>query len=117
MISFLITSRCENGISFRVSLICFITLRLFLICLVASMELCTLLMSSRATSAVLSTLGIGLDQKVPMTSLIPVLCMVSIILSADALAFINRYELYSSLNRMSALYICNKLVERLPHDL
>jgi len=39
---------------------------------------------------VLSTLGIGLERKAPVTSLSPVLCTVSIILSADDLAFINR---------------------------
>jgi len=68
-------------------------------------------MSSGATPAVLSTLGIGLKRKAPVTSLSPVLCMVSIILSAVALAFIKRYELYSSFYRISALYICNRLEE------
>lgn len=72
--------------------------------LVASnMELWTLLISRGATPAVLSTLGIGLERKAPVTSLNPVLCMVSIILSAVALAFVNRNELYSSLDRISAL--------------
>lgn len=56
-------------------------------------------------------LGIGLDRKAPVTSLNPMLCTVSIILSAEALAFMNKNELYSSLDKMSALYIYNKLDE------
>lgn len=49
MFSFLIMSRYENGMPFRASVICFYTLRLFWEHLVASnMELCTLLMSSKA---------------------------------------------------------------------
>jgi hypothetical protein len=52
-----------------------------------------------------------------VTSLSPVLCTVSIILSTNTLAFVNKNELYSSLDSMSALYICNKLEKWLPHDL
>lgn len=44
------------------------------------------------------------------------LCTVSIILDADVLALINKKKSYSSLDRMIALYICDKLEELLPHD-
>lgn len=64
VISFLITSRCRKGMSSKVSEISFVTLRLFWVCLiVSSIALCTLLILSGVTTAVLRTLRIGLESQ------------------------------------------------------
>ena len=64
----------------------------------------------------LSKLGIGLDRNAPEANLSPRLCTVSIIFRLEGLELKKRKDPYSSLDRMSDVYICLRVVEFAPQE-
>lgn len=64
----------------------------------------------------LSKLGLRLDWNVPKANQCPKLCTVSIIFRLDGLELKKRKESYSSLDRISDVYVCMRIIEFFPEE-